>query len=213
MAKVYYDELNAAMNSDIFDRLATDQQETQSLKEVISNFIQYSTASLTGEVYDKYRTQLQTFNQVLDQRISLDENMSSSIKEALQLLINYMDGDLYLDTSKLNDYTYNRDICINSINKLYSMLNEMYEIRYVGSDGRTHVSYSPVYDSNEVKAQIAKAEETLKELDRIITKVQGLDAVYAQAEAILNSAFAGISPFGSAVTGIKPDGLFSYRVV
>ena len=212
MAKVYYDELTAAMNSDIFDRLSADQQESRSLKDVISDFITGSSV-LTGEQYDTYRSQLDTFNKTLDQRISLDENLSSSIKEALQLLISYMDGDLYLDSSKLNEYVYYRDICINSINKLYSMLNETYEVRYTGSDGKTYVSQAPVYDSAEVKNQIAEAEKTLAELDRIITKVQGLDAVYAQAESILNSAFSGIAPFGSAVSSIKPDGLFSYRVV
>lgn len=213
MARIYYDELNAAMNSGIFDRLATDQEETRNLKEAINSFIAGSTVLLKGDIYDGYRTQLSTFNQALDQRIAIDGNMSTSIKEALQLLLDYLDGDLYLDTSKLEEYAYYRDICITSINKLYSMLNEQYEVRYTGSDGRTHVSYSPVYDSNKVKEQIAQAEEVLTELDRIIKKVQGLDAVYAQAESILNSAFSEISPFGSAVTAIKPDGIYSYKIV
>ena len=213
MAKVYYDELTAAMASDIFDRLEADKRESQAVKEVLSTFISSSQTVLTGQQYNSYRSQLATFNNALDQRMNLDEALSTNIRSALQLLIDYMDGDLYLDSSKLEEYMYYRELCVNSIDKLNYMLNEMYEVRYTDSAGRVQVTSTPVYDSNEVRQQITQAEEALTELDRVIVKVQGLDAVYAQAESILNSAFQGITPFGNAVTSIKPDGLFSYRVV
>ena len=118
---------------------------------------------------------------------------------------------MYLDTAKLGEYTNSRDACAKSIERLNKMLNETKTVTYKGSDGKTYSKTENVYDSNEVRAQIAKAQEVLTELDRIIKKIQGLDAVYAQAESILNSAFSQIPSFGSVVTAIKPNGIYSYH--
>jgi len=194
MAKIYLEELQAAMSSDIFSRLETDKQEATAVKEKISSFVSTSKETLTGKIYDGYRTQFDTFCTTMDQRIALADNLSSSIKSALQLLIDYMEGDLYLDTARLNEYYNSRTICEKSIERLKQMLN------------------NTAYDANEVRKQISLAEETLAEIKRIIVKLEGLDAVYGQAESILNSAFSGISPFGSSVTAIKPSGIYSYRL-
>lgn len=212
MAKIYYDEISAALSSDIFDRLDADKQESTTLKGIVTNFISSSKASLTGDQYDNFRTQFGTIMNALEQRIALAEKLSSCIREALELLLNYLDGDLFLDTSKLDEYIYNRNKCQRSLDRLKVMLNETIETTYT-VNGQTYTRVEKKYNSAEIQAQITLAEATLAELERIIKKVQGLDAVYAQAEGILNSAFSGISPFGSSVSAIKPDGIFSYQIM
>lgn len=213
MAKIYKDEISAALSSDIFDRLDADKQESTNLKGIVNGFISSSKANLTGDQYDTYRAQYELFNQALEQRIALADNLSSSIRQALQLLLDYLGEDLFLDTSKLDEYIFNRNKCQKSLDRLKVMLNETIETTYTGSDGRTYTRSEKKYNSAEIQAQITLAEATLAELERIIKKVQGLDAVYAQAEGILNSAFSGISPFGSSVSAIKPDGIFSYQII
>ena len=180
--------------------------------KIVTNFISSSKASLTGDQYDNFRTQFGTIMNALEQRIALAEKLSSCIREALELLLNYLDGDLFLDTSKLDEYIYNRNKCQRSLDRLKVMLNETIETTYT-VNGQTYTRVEKKYNSAEIQAQITLAEATLAELERIIKKVQGLDAVYAQAEGILNSAFSGISPFGSSVSAIKPDGIFSYQIM
>ena len=195
MAKLYLEELQAAMSSDIFSRLETDKQEATAVKDKITSFVSSSKETLTGKIYDGYRTQFDTFCTTMNQRISLADKLSTSIKEALQLLIDYMEGDLYLDTSRLNEYYNSKSACESSIERLKQMLN------------------SPnVSNASDISNQIALAEQTLAEINRIIKKLEGLDAVYGQAESILNSAFSEISPFGSSVSSIKPNGIYSYHL-
>ena len=68
-------------------------------------------------------------------------------------------------------------------------------------------------ETKEIEEQMELAKSTLEELDRMISKIEGLDEVYSQAELILRSAFARIDIFRSQVESLVPDVTYSYRKV
>lgn len=211
MAKVYLDEIDAYLQSGTVDTLTVDSQEATSVQEAITSFVGTSKAQLAGQSWDDYRTKLESISEALQARIALAKKLGEAIQKALQLLKDYLGDDLYLDSDKLDVYKQQKQNCENSIAKLNGMLSATTQVEYKDESGQTRTKSVALYDAGEIRAQIATAEETLKELDRLITKIEGLDAVYAQAEAILQEAFAGLDGFKNQVSGIMPDRTVSYK--
>ena len=211
MAKVYLEEINAFLGSGTLDTLTIDSTEGNTINEALLDFCDLSSNQLVGVNWDNYRSKLSSFNKAMQTRMKLAKNLGDAIREALQLLKDYMGEDLMLDSSRLDEYRYQRQVCQKSIDTLNSMLSETTQIEYRDSSGVTRVQTVPLYDASEVREQISLAEETLTELDRIIDKIEGLDAVYHQAEAILQAAFSEISSFQSEVESILPDATFTYK--
>ena len=211
MPKVYLDEIDALLGSGTTSSLSTDSQEGKSLNSAIDSYINSSKSTLKGAQWDKSRAKLQTFNEALKTRMELAEKMGEAIKNALQLLKDYLGEDAMLDTSQLVEYQKQRDICQNSINQLTGMLSETHSVTTKDSEGRDVVTTELVYDSAAIQSQIDLAKETLVELDRIITKIEGLEEVYNKAMGILEEGFAGLQAFQSSVSSITPSGIFSYK--
>lgn len=211
MPKVYLDEINAVLASNTFSVLDQDANDAETLQSAIVEFAEYSSGDLMGSQWDKYRSKMNQFKDVMKERALLAAKLSSAIKEALELLRDYLGDDLMLDSSRLDEYKHQRQVCENSIQSLNIMLNEKVEEQYTDANGNIARRYVPVYNSNEVRSQIHLAQDTLLELDRLITKIEGLDPVYQRAEAILYSAFSELDGFKSHVLEIVPDGIFQYR--
>lgn len=211
MPKVYLDEIDAFLSSGTTDILTKDSTESNNVNEAIMEFVDLSKGKLVGTNWDGYRNKFSALNKAIQTRISLAKKLGAAIQEALQLLKDYLGEDQMLDTSQLQEYKKQRDICQNSIDNLNAMLTETTEVRYTDENGQTRITTTALYDANEVRAQISQAQETLKELDRLITKIEGLDAVYSQAEAILQTAFSGIASFQSEVESVVPDATYSYK--
>ena len=213
MAKIYLDEIDAFLASGTVSTLTNDSQEGTSINDALLNFVDLSSSQLVGNNWDNYRSKFASFNSAIQARMKLASKLGSAIQEALQLLKNYLGDDQMLDSSKLEEYKRNKQICQNSIENLNSMLSATADVQYTDTDGTKKVRKTSLYDANEIRAQINSATETLNELDRMITKIEGLDEVYSQAEAILQSAFAGIDTFKGQVENIIPDTTFTYKRV
>lgn len=211
MAKIYIDEIDAFLASGTIDNLTTDSKEGSSINDALLNFVDLSSTKLEGVNWDNYRSKFAEFNTAIQARMKLASKLGAAIQEALQLLKDYLGDDQMLDSSRLDEYKRHRQTCQNSIDTLNGMLSATTQVKTTDSDGTTHISTVALYDANEIRAQITTATETLTELDRLITKIEGLDEVYSQAEAILQSAFAGIDVFKGQVEGLIPDATYSYR--
>jgi hypothetical protein len=197
MARVYYDELKATLSStNLLDLLNSESIESQKENEMLASFNETTKATLTGEQYERFRSQFAYMINVLSTRKALAESMGSGIKEAIELLLNYMEGYAYLDSSKISEYQNARTRCVNSINEMNSLLQQQNRNDYA-----------------TLQKNIELANYTISELDKIITKVQGLEPVYAQAQQILANAFSGISQFQNKVSSINPDGVYTYEIV
>ena len=211
MAKVYLDEIDALLGSNTTDSLTTDSTEATSVNQAITDFISGSSAQLIGTSWDKYRSELETINAALQTRIAIANKLAAAIKEALQLLKDYLGDDLMLDTSKLDEYKQAKKNCEDSIAKLNGMLSATTTASYTDSEGKTQTKTVALYDASEIRAQIASAEETLKELDRLITKIEGFEPVYQKAEAILQAAFGDLPGFKEQVNSFTPSRTVTYK--
>lgn len=211
MAKIYLDEIDAFLSSGTMDCLTADSKEGGTINEAILNFNDASRFQLEGNNWDQYRSKLASFNEAMQVRMSVASKLGAAIQEALKLLKDYLGDDLMLDSSKLDEYKRQKQNCRDSIDKLNAMLNETTQVEQTDANGVKTTVTVAVYDAGDIRAQISLAEETITELDRLITKIEGLDAVYQQAEAILQTAFSEVTAFQNQVSGIMPDATFSYK--
>lgn len=193
MPKVYLSEINAALSSNIIPALEADSQECGSCEAAITAYINESPSKLKGDMWNKTREKMGIYNTALKSRVELASSLAEAIKQALTLLQEYLGEDQMLDTAQLPEYRKQRQICLDAIEQL------------------TAYAQDPKYDGAAIQAQIAQANEVLKELDRIIAKIEGLEPVYNEAMQILQEAFAKISPFESAVKDIQPSGIYVYK--
>ena len=203
MAKIYLDEINSALGFSTFDTLDQDAKDSGNTDKAIDSYIADSSSKLTGELWDKTRTKMGAYKSALSERASVAGTLATAIKEALQLLKDYLGEDEMLDTEKLPEMKEQRQACTEAISNLEGMLRET----KVNDEGET----VPVYNADEVNAQLALAKETLKEIDRLIEKIEGLDAVYEQAIGILDTAYQAVLAFGKTVSGITPSGKYVYK--
>ncbi len=211
MAKVYLDEVDALLGSGATDTLNTDATEATNVNQAITDFVTGSKDKLVGASWDKYRTNLESIGAALQSRIALAQKLGAAIKEALQILKDYLGDDLMLDTSKLEEYKLAKQNCENSIAKLNEMLSATTTQTYTDTNGQQQTRTVALYDASDIKAQIAEAETTLKELDRLITKIEGFEPVYQKAEAILQAAFEGLPGFKEQVNSISPSRTVTYK--
>ena len=211
MPKIYLDEVEAVLGSGTCSSLSTDSTESKSINDSLTSYINTSQSTLKGEQWDKSRAKMETFNAALKARMELATKLGEAIQKALTLLKDYLGEDAMLDTEQLPEYQQKRQECQACIDKLNAMLTETHTVTHTDANGQPYTTQELVYDTATVQAQIDLATETLKELDRIIQKIEGLEAVYNQAMAILEEAFAGITPFQNQVTSITPSGIFTYK--
>lgn len=210
MSKVYLDELNAALSSSTFSTLEADANDSNSVGSSIKSFVDGSSTALTGEQWDKVRSKLGVYDSALAKRVSVANNLSSAIKEALTMLKNYMLPYKYLDTSKLDEYETAKKQAETAKENLTNMLKETVTVSYK-QNGVTKYTTKPKYDPTVINQQLQLAEKAITELDKIITKIKGLDAVYSKAESLLSTAFQEVTEFQRTASAITPSGKFSYQ--
>ena len=211
MAKVYLDEIDAFLSSNTLTGLKNDSKEGGNANNAIGIFVDESSDNLKSQHWDTYRKTFASFNAAMQARAALATKLGEAISKALNLLKEYLGTDQMLDSSKLEEYKRNKRICENSIENLYAMLRETTQVKSKNAEGEDILVTIPLYDSSEINAQITHAKETLVELDRLILKIEGLDEIYEQAEAILQEAFGDIEVFKAQAGSIVPDRKVSYR--
>ncbi len=211
MTKLYLDELDAALGGTTCSTLTQDSTDSKSVDDIIKSFCEKSDGKLSGEQWNKVRGKLTQYQAALGARAEVANKLSEAIQKALKLLKDYMGSDNMLDTSKLDDYKAERQRCKECIASLNSMLNETVAKKVQNADGSYSTTYVSAYDSSVINAQIAAAEDTLKELDRIIEKIEGLDAVYKEAEGMMEEAYQEVLKFKSSISTITPSGKYVYK--
>lgn len=190
MAKLYLDEIEAALSFNGLENLKTDVDDSKKLSASLSEFVSTSSSKLTGEQWDAVRGKVTEYNDVSEIRNSAANYLYNSIKEGLTLLKNYLGEDQMLDSSQLNECLSKKRQCENTIASLRSKL-------------------STEANTSSIRSQINSAEETLKELNRLIKKLEGLDEVYQQALSIFENGLQGVTNLQSKAN-IKHSGKFVY---
>jgi len=190
MAKLYLDEIEAALSFSGLENLKTDIDDSKKLSTSLSEFISTSSSKLTGEQWEAVRGKVTEYNNVSEARNSAATSLYDAIKEGLTLLKNYLGEDQMLDSSQLNECISKKKQCENTISSLKAKL-------------------STETNTSSIRSQINSAEETLKELNRLIKKLEGLDEVYQQALSIFENGLQGVTNLQSK-SNIKHSGKFVY---
>ena len=210
MTKVCMEDLDNGMADSTFKNLKNDNAESTKLKDSISEFTS-DKERLKGEQWDTVKKKINEFQPLLEERGKVADKLIEAIKSAIGVLKEYLGEDQMLDTSQLEDYKEEKRKVEQTISDLKAKLLETVTEEVDDGAGGTETITKPKYNADDINKQIAAAEETLKELDRIIKKIEGLDAVYEKAMGIIEEAAAEIAKFQTNVEQVKPSGKFVYK--
>ena len=210
MTKVCMEDLDNGMADSTFKNLKNDNAESTKLKDSISEFTS-DKERLKGEQWDTVKKKINEFQPLLEERGKVADKLIEAIKSAIGVLKEYLGDDQMLDTSQLEDYKEEKRKVEQTISDLKAKLLETVTEEVDDGAGGTETITKPKYNADDINKQIAAAEETLKELDRIIKKIEGLDAVYEKAMGIIEEAAAEVAKFQTDVEQVKPSGKFVYK--
>ena len=210
MTKVCIEDLEKGLSDSTFKNLNNDSGESTKIKDSINEFTS-NKDKLKGEQWDKVRKKINEFQPLFEKRSQVAEKLTEAIKNAIGVLKEYLGEDEMLDTSKLEEFKEEKRKVEETIADLKNKLQETITEEVDDGNGGTKTITKPKYNADDINKQIASAEETLKELDRIITKIEGLDEVYDKAMGIIDEAAAEITKFQSEVEAVKPSGKFVYK--
>ena len=210
MTKVCMEDLDNGMADSTFKNLKNDNAESTKLKDSISEFTS-DKERLKGEQWDTVKKKINEFQPLLEERGKVADKLIEAIKSAIGVLKEYLGEDQMLDTSQLEDYKEEKRKVEQTISDLKAKLLETVTEEVDDGAGGTETITKPKYNADDINKQIAAAEETLKELDRIIKKIEGLDAVYEKAMGIIEEEAAEVAKFQTDVEQVKPSGKFVYK--
>ena len=204
------EDLDNGMAESTFKNLKNDDKESKKLKDSINDFTS-NKDKLKGEQWDRVKKKINEFQPLLEERGNVANKLMESITSAITLLKDYLGEDQMLDTSKLEEFKEEKRKVEQTIESLKAKLNETVEETVDDGAGGTKTVTKPKYNAADINEQIKAAEDTLKELERIITKIEGLDEVYNKATGIMDEAAAEIATFQANVESVKPSGKFVYK--
>ncbi len=212
--KVYADELISFKNSSVCSSLKSDSKESVSVESTISDFITMAKGRLTGSGWDNACAKLNEFQAALLKRVEVANSLAGAIESAINLIIDYMGEYPYLDCSQLEEIKENKKQCEANIEMIkgamYATRTEERIDNITGEVKRITVNVYSASEIAEFQRCIDKLQESINEIQKLITKLEGLEAIYKQAEGILAGAFSQIDGFGSSVSSIVPNNKVVY---
>lgn len=212
--KVYADELNAFKNSSVCSSLKTDSKESGTVESVISDFVTMAKGRLTGDGWNNACAKLTEFQAALLKRAEVASALSDAIEAAINLIIDYMGEYPSLDCSKLEEIKENKRQCEANIEliqgAMYATKTESYIDPITQETKSRTVNVYSASEIAEFQACIDKLRESINEIQKLITKLEGLEDIYKQAEGMLASVFSQIDSFGTAVSNIVPNNKVVY---
>ena len=191
MSVVYAGDLSDAMSaSAAINSLNADKEDAASMINALQDFISNTSGRLIGAGYDSVRNHLESYIGVLESRIRIADELIGGIKSACSSLLSYMDGESKLDTSELEMYYTKQTNLNNRLNSLESAI----------------ANYDPDEDEVDIGSLINAynaCELELKEVERMIALLEGLDAADSAAYGAYTGSGAGLSSLSGSVSGVS----------
>ena len=213
MAKIYADELAAAAGSSTFNSLGNSSDSATSLNSTIDSFISNSAQQLQGEAWDKVRAKLGEYNIVLKEQARVAGVLGEAIVKAVNMLKECLGDEYnYLDSSQLPELESKKTQIAASIESLEKSLYTYEKIDKKDDNGNVTGTETKQVFHDDVQKELNTAKENLKEIEKKIKKIQEMEGVYAQAEAILSAAWAEVEAFRSKASALTPSSIVTYAV-
>ena len=150
----------------LFDK---EMSDCQKMNNTLDSFISELSSKFSGAAYDSISEKINVYKECNLSREKTSSELKSKITSALDSLSSYMEGYTYLDTSELDSIKVKRANCQTNYNNILNAIRN--------SSKNTNLS--------NLRNQLSALEVQLREIDKLIEKLEGLPAADA-------SAFAGI---------------------
>ena len=192
MAILIKSDLEAASSgsSPAISALISDKEDAQQLKNSIESFINGSSAELKGDAYDRLRSHMSGYLNVLDSRIKTADSVIEAIKSANSKLLAYMEDEDKLDSSELESYQNKQNIAQNTIDSLNRMINN-----YDPDESRVTKDY--------LYGQLSVQEANLKKYKKMVRLLEGLEGADSSAYGELSSSAEFVTSLNTTVGGMQ----------
>jgi len=182
--------LNNLLSYNSILTISNDSSKIKNSQVTLQEFID-NNSTLQGVHWDLLRNKMSKYNYLLSGRAQLAETVTNAIKKAVKLLLDYLGDDLYLDNSQLEELDELKMRITRIIANLESQINSMITHTYMLDDGTEETRRIHKYSAdlrNNFKERIEEYKLQLREVDRLIAKIEGLAGIYAQANSIIDEA-------------------------
>lgn len=204
---IHADGLNDILSSECLSRVTNDSFNNFDVRTNLENFISNDSV-LQGEQWSAVREKLNQYSIAFDMRSQAASNLSSAINDAVNMMLDYLGDDLYIDPSKLDELKLTKSQCEQQIAELEAQMSAMTYKPIKDENGKIRYIKDYLYSAGQRAAAAAAIaslrNETIVELNRLITKIEGLKDIYIKAEEMISSASTGIDKFSQYVNSIVP---------
>lgn len=192
MAILIKSDLEAASSdgSPAISALIADKEDAQQLKNSIESFISGSSSELKGDAYDRVRSHMSEYLNVLESRIKTADSVMEAIKSANKKLIAYMEDEDKLDSSELESYQNKAIIAQNTIDSLNRMINNY-------DPDKANVSKDYLY------GQLSAQEANLAKYKKMVRLLEGLEGADSSAYGELSSSAEFVTSITTTVGGMQ----------
>lgn len=169
---------------------------TQSKRE-IDNLISLisSNNNFQGQIWNNVADKLESYSTCMQMRIESANKLESAMVESLKLIKNYMGDYEELDDSRLPELRQRIVETKAAIEQAKTIMTATKTVTHTYEDEKGILQYyyttEFVYSADvrqQAKAFIEQATLLIEELTNEVTKLEGLPAILAQAEQIINDA-------------------------
>lgn len=215
MNAIYLDELLAAQSYAAVSNLSLDVTETNNIKGILNEFVTDSQGRLQGDSWTEVQAKMAEFSAVFDKRISLANDLTTAVNDALNMLVEYIGDYPYLDYSEYEEISTSYHQCELDIASINAALAETVYVK-VGEndDGSDKMDYVHKIQDEGVRKQlsgkIGEIEASMAEIKALLDKLDGLEEVYNSAKELLDAAFEEFDDFETSVSQITPSSKVEY---
>lgn len=207
------DMLNSLLTSSSLEKISNDGQAVNTTKTLLESF--NSNKTLEGEEWKLVSRKLSDYNLLFSSRSKVAKHMYTAINSAVKMLLDYLDNDSYLDPSKLEELRETKRRCEEAILNLETLINSKTTETVTLDNGTTSTKTVYIYSEsqrNEFRRKINEMKNNvISEINRLIEKIEGLEAVYNEALALLAEAYDDIKNFNNKVVNLVPSNKVAFN--
>lgn len=190
MSRLVKSDLSDANTSRAVTNLEKDKEDTESLINVIQDFIDSSKEVLVGDSFDAVRNHMQEYINILQTRIKIADSLLEAVKNANQTMIDYMGSEDILDTERLDFIKQDLSMQESSLASVNAAISSY-------DPDKTFGSLDSLY------SQRSSLEANIQKLKTKIDLIEKLDAKDAATYSTLMSSETELTGFNNTVGGVR----------
>ena len=165
----------------------------------LENFISFSSGHLQGNAWDNVRAKLDAYVTLLYDSCEIIGAILEEADYSVNKLSNYLGEYETLDTSKLTELEEKLRQLNASRGYWNSLLPKLLDVSLDLVDGVAKVPVKPAINKATIMSNIRNIDDSIKELEKLIKKVEGLDNADGSACAGLSGSTPDLNSFSGRV--------------